>query len=205
MKIDKDTKLYGSFSNNPGNNGCIFFNEAFERYGINAMYKSFYSDDIEKLISSAKYLKFEGFALSMPHKTEILPYLDVIDPAAEEIGAVNTVLNKDGKLIGYNTDWVGVREYFLDRIDELTILGNGGFSKAIQYVCSIKNIPFRIITRKNWGDVYELNGSVINATPIDVVTRGYLIDARPFTKQGKIIANLQAREQFKLYTGIDYE
>lgn len=206
MKIDKDTKLYGSFSNNPGNNGCIFFNEAFERYGINAIYKSFYSDDVEQLVSSVKYLKFSGFALSMPHKIEILPYLDVIDPAAEEIGAVNTVLNIDGKLIGYNTDWIGVRDYIMDSVSELIILGDGGFSKAVQYVCSLKNISFRVITRKNWGDIYDLEDyDIFNATPIEVITKGCLIDGRPFTKQGKIIASLQAREQFKLYTGIKYE
>lgn len=205
MEINKDTKLYGSFSTNPGNNGCIFFNEAFKKNGIDAIYKSFYSDNIELLISSVKYLKFEGFALSMPHKIEVLPYLDEIDIAAKEIGAVNTVVNKKGKLIGYNTDWIGVKNYFLDSLDELTILGDGGFSKAIQYFCKTKNIPYRVITRKDWGEVYDLKGYVFNATPIDISTKGVLIDGRPFTKQGRIIANLQAKEQFKIYTGLHYE
>lgn len=205
MKINKDTKLYGSFSSNPGNNGCIFFNDAFRKNDINAIYKSFYSDNIEELISSVKYLKFEGFALSMPHKIEVIPYLDQIDEAAKEIGAVNTVINKNGKLIGYNTDWIGVRDYFMGLVKELTILGDGGFSKAVQYTCKIKNIPFKVITRKDWNLISDLDGYVFNATPVDVETKGYLIDGRPFTKQGKIIANLQAREQFKIYTGLYYE
>lgn len=205
MEINKDTKLYGSFSSNPGNNGCVFFNEAFQRHGINAIYKSFYSDNIEQLISSVKYLKFDGFALSMPHKIEVIPYLDEIDDAANEIGAVNTVIIKDGKLKGYNTDWLGVKNYFLDAADHLTILGDGGFSKAVQYWCKTKNVPFKVITRKDWGDVWDLDGYVFNATPIDISTKGLLIDGRPFTKQGKVIANLQAREQFKIYTGLYYE
>ena len=79
MKVNKDTLLYGSFSSNPGNNGNIFFNEAFEKYNINAIYKSFYSTDIEKLIISVKHLNFSGFALSMPLKIDIIKYLDNIE------------------------------------------------------------------------------------------------------------------------------
>jgi shikimate 5-dehydrogenase len=205
VTINKDTKLYGSFSTNPGNNGCLFFNDAFEKFGINAIYKSYYSDDIEKLISSVKYLKFSGFALSMPHKIEIYDYLDEWDESVIEIGACNTVVVKDGKLHGYNTDWLGVKGYFLDATDSLTILGDGGFSKAVQYLCRIKNIQYQVITRKDWDKIYDLEGYVFNATPIDIATKGILIDGRPSTDAGKIIAKLQAIEQFKIYTGIDYD
>jgi shikimate 5-dehydrogenase len=203
--INKDTKMYGSFSDNPGNNGCTFFNTAFERQKIDAIYKSFYGDDIVDIITSVKTLGFSGFALSMPFKRQIIKYLDSIDDAAKEIGAVNTVVIENGKLIGYNTDWIGVKNYCLDAIDTLTILGNGGFSKAVQYFCIQKGIPYTVITRKDWGEVYDLKGYVFNATPIPVVTKGLLIDGRPTSSQGKTIATLQAKEQFKIYTGIDYE
>ena len=201
--INKDTKLYGSFSNNPGNNGCIYFNNAFKHYGIDAIYKSFYSDDIAQTIQAVKHLRFSGFALSMPHKIEVLPYLDELTDAAREIGAVNTVVNVDGRLIGYNTDWIGVRDYFMDAVNELTILGDGGFSKAVQYVCKIKNIPYEVITRREWGRVYDLEGYIFNATPIDIVTKGTLIDGRSHASSGKAISVLQAKEQFRIYTGID--
>jgi shikimate 5-dehydrogenase len=204
VSINKDTKLYGSFSNNPGNNGCLFFNEAFERYNINAVYKSFYSDDIEQTIRSVKHLQFSGFALSMPLKTSVYQHLDEYDTSVVEIGACNTVLIENNKLYGYNTDWIGVSQYLLNSIDELTILGNGGFSKAVQYACRVNNINYTVIERKDWGKVYDIEGYVFNATPIDVVTKGTLIDGRPHTDTGKIISRLQAKEQFKLYTGIDY-
>lgn len=202
--INKDTKLYGSFSNNPGNNGCLFFNEAFEKYKINAIYKSFYSDDIEQTIQSVKHLQFSGFALSMPLKMSIYQHLDEYDTSVVEIGACNTVVIKNNKLYGYNTDWIGFSQYILNSVNELTILGNGGFSKAVQYACRLKNIDYTIIERKDWGKVYDLEGYVFNATPIDVITKGTLIDGRPHTDTGKIISRLQAKEQFKLYTGIDY-
>jgi len=205
IQINKDTKLYGSFSSNPGNNGCIFFNEAFQRYNVNAIYKSFYSDDIEKTIESVKHLQFSGFALSMPLKTSVYDHLDEYDSSVVEIGACNTVLIENNKLYGYNTDWMGVNQYLSDSIDDLTILGNGGFSKAVQYVCKIRNIDYRIIERKDWDKVSNIQGYVFNATPADVVTKGILIDGRPHTESGKIIAQLQAKQQFKLYTGIDYE
>lgn len=204
MNINKDTKIYGSFSNNPGNNGCIFFNNEFENNGINAIYKSFYSTDAEKLVESVKHLKFSGFAVSMPLKMEIMKYLDHIDSAALKIGAVNTVIIEDNKLIGYNTDWIGVKKYFNYKIknDHITILGNGGFSKAIQYACDDLGMTYNIITRENWNSISNLDGLIFNATPENVNVKGKLIDGRPFTNTGIIIANLQAIEQFYLYTGI---
>jgi len=208
MKINKDTKIYGSFSSNPGNNGCITFNTAFEQYNIDAIYKSFYSTNAEELIKSVKHLNFSGFALSMPLKIEIMKYLDEIDEAALEIGAVNTVVNNDGKFIGYNTDWMGVYNYLNTyytywKDNYLTILGNGGFSKAIQYMCKKFNVGFDVITRNRWNEISELSDLIFNATPVDIeINDGILIDGRPFTESGKIIANLQAKEQFYLYTGI---
>ena len=209
MKINKETLLYGSFSSNPGNNGCIFFNDAFEKYNINAIYKSFYSTNIDKLITSVKHLNFSGFALSMPLKIDIIKYLDEIHSAALEIGAVNTVINYRGILTGYNTDWIGVKNYFdlsIPNDNHITILGNGGFSKAVQYACNKLNMTYDIITRENWHKIPELDGVVFNATPVNIPvnieTKYRLIDGIPFTETGKIIAELQAKEQFYLYTGI---
>ena len=207
MNINKDTRIYGSFSNNPGNNGCIFFNEMFEKHNINAIYKSFYSINTKDLITSVKHLNFSGFALSMPLKINIIKYLDKIDESASEIGAVNTVVNNNSILTGYNTDWLGVKNYLSDLLNEstiLTILGNGGFSKAIQYYCRTSNIPYKVITRLEWEQVTELSGYVFNATPINIniSKHAHLIDGRPFTEEGQKIAKLQAIEQFYLYTNI---
>jgi len=197
--INKDTKIYGSFSNNPGNNGCKFFNALFKSDGYNAIYKSFYSDDIKKSISAALILGFSGFAVSIPFKSEIIQYLDEVDESVQEIGACNTVINKDGILIGYNTDWSGVYKYLQSfDIEDITILGNGGFSKAVQFACKKLGISVKIITRTNWDTIKDVSNTIFNATPVDVVYEN-LIDGRPHTAEGKMIANLQAIEQYNLY------
>ena len=202
MLINKDTKIFCSFSSNPGNNGCEFFNTKFQENNINAIYKSFHSDDIVKSINAVKTLNITGFAVSMPFKTTVLNYVDELDEASKNIGAANTITNIDGYLKAYNTDWLGVSKYLLEDINFLTILGDGGFSKAVQYMCTHKNIPYEVITRKDWDRVYNLKGYIFNATPIEVITKGHLIDGRPFTQSGKIIAKLQAEEQYKIYTNI---
>lgn len=202
--INKETKIYCSFSSNPGNNGCIFFNSEFKELNMNAIYKSFYSDDIKKSIEAVKILGIKGFALSMPFKIEALDYVDEVEDSARKIGSINTVVNKDGYLKGYNTDWVGVKKYFeIRRFDSIYIMGNGGFSKAVQYTCDVMDIGFEVITRENWNIIEELEDKIIfNATPVDVNTDNFLIDGRPHTDAGREIALYQAKEQFKIYTGV---
>jgi len=199
--INKDTKIYGSFSTAPGNNGCVFFNKKFQENNINAIYKSFYSDNIEKAVDAAKTLGFSGFAVSMPFKVEILKYVDEADQPTKIVGAANTIVNIDGYLRAYNTDYVAVYTYLENNKPELlTILGNGGFSKAVQYACTYLNIPFNVVVRHDFVNVPNLRGVVFNATPADVTIKGTLIDGRPFTEEGKKIALLQAEEQYKIYT-----
>jgi len=206
--INKDTKLYGSFSEAPGNNGCVFFNTAFEKYNINAIYKSFYSNDIKSTIQSVKHLQFSGFALSRPNKVSVIELLDELDTNAEKIGAVNTVLIRDNKLIGYNTDWIGVYEFLKNKsINHINIIGMGGFGKAIMYSLSKLNINFSIVSRNDIPNIDDVNNQYfINATPIEINSiKNKIIDLRPHTDDGKIVSKLQAIHQFKLYTDIDYE
>lgn len=197
MQINKDTKLFGSFSSNPGNNGCKFFNSEFKRNGIDAIYKSFIGLDAEDVFNAAKILGFSGYALSMPLKIDIINFLDNLDIHAREIGAVNTVVLENGIYKGYNTDWLGVRRYLVEnKVKGLSIVGNGGFSRAIQYCCKKENIDFDIYTRANLDELSNAPYITFNATPADVVCD---IDGRPSSATGKLIAKYQALEQYKLY------
>lgn len=83
---------------------------------------------------------FKGINVTIPYKEKVIPYLDYIDDAAKSIGAVNTIVNKDGKLFGYNTDYYGLRDLIIHtgielRDKKVTILGTGGTSKTARYVC----------------------------------------------------------------------
>ena len=206
--INKDTKIYCSFSSSPGNNGCEFFNSEFKNRNIDAIYKSFYSDDIKKSVEAVKTLSISGFAVSMPFKIEVLDLVDELTEEAKSIGSANTVINKDGYLIAHNTDYYGVKSYFETlNFSHIYIIGNGGFSKAVQYTCKLMDKQFKIIDRDSWNLIDELRGAVLfNATPVDVhSTKCIVIDGRPQSYIGRQIALEQAKKQFEIYTGIDYE
>jgi len=217
IKINKDTKLYGSFSETPGNNGCNFFNDAFEKYGIDAIYKSFYSKDIKKSIEAARTLNMAGFAISAPFKILTFDYVNEITPNVGYIGSINTVKNIgfNGQTFfkGFNTDWIGAKKILEPlNLDHLYILGDGGFSKAVQFACTIMKVKFEVITRETWSKLETIQDSYIfNATPIkleldtSISFSNNIIDGRPHTKSGKAIALEQAKAQFKIYTGVDYD
>ena len=100
-----------------------------------------------------------------------------------------------------------LQKYFeLRDFDFIYIVGNCGFSKAVQYTCNIMDIKFEIITRENWNIIEELEDKIIfNATPVDIKTDNFLIDGRPHTDTGKEMALYQAKEQFKIYTGVQID
>lgn len=127
--------------------------------------------------SFMKEKNFSGINVTIPYKTAVIPYLDFIDPIAEKIGAVNTIVNKKGKLYGYNTDFYGFRgllekEGFNPENKKVLILGSGGTCKTVLAVCeSLNASEITIVSRTgivNYSNVYELHGDaefIINTTP----------------------------------------
>tara|TARA_X000001388_G_C2231991_1_gene123595 strand:+ start:1782 stop:2411 length:630 start_codon:yes stop_codon:yes gene_type:complete len=208
--INKDTEIYCSFSSNPGNNGCMFFNNAFEAKNINAIYKSFYSDKILDSLRAVKSLGIKGFAVSMPFKVEIVQYLEELDSTALSVGAVNTIINDDGYLTGYNTDYLAAKEVLNECLGvDLYILGDGGYSLAVQQASKDLGYNPTIITRINWDSIEYIRSSIIfNCTPVEnikVHNSNKFIDCITSTETGKKLSSIQASHQFKLYTGIKYE
>ncbi len=125
----------------------IMHNLAFRELGIKAVYGAFRVSphNLSKAIEGVKALNIKGLSVTIPHKETIMEYLDEIDPVALKIGAVNTVLNKEGTLMGYNTDWIGVIKAFEKKNIEIknkkaVLIGAGGASKAIIYALIKKEI-----------------------------------------------------------------
>lgn len=121
----------------PGNFGTTVYNAAFEATGLNFLYKAFGVTDIAGAIAGVRALGIRGCSVSMPFKESVMAYLDRVDEAASTIGAVNTVVNTDGILTGYNTDAYGAQKALeLECIEGLAakkvvLLGAGGAAKAI--------------------------------------------------------------------------
>lgn len=94
-------------------------------------------NNIAEFAMSMKILGVKGASLKLPHKEKIQPYLDRIDPIAEEIGAVNTIVNDGGRLTGYNTDYIGAINVLKEQKElkgaNVSILGAGGAGKAFIY------------------------------------------------------------------------
>lgn len=113
-------------------------NASFQKLGINSCYMAFdvKPDTLEQAITGLRTLGFVGANVTFPNKEHVLSYLDFIDPMAKKIGAVNTIVNNQGKLEGYNTDAIGFIESFKRfqfdfKNKKIALLGTGGAAKAV--------------------------------------------------------------------------
>ena len=203
--INKDTKIYCSFAKKAGNVGCKLFNSSFNYYGLNAIYKSFSVNDIKSAVEAVRVLDIKGFAVTMPYKIDVLNYVDGLPDEIKEIGAANTIINNNGNLIPYNTDYFAAKTILNECMGvDLYILGNGGYSKAVQSAAKSLGYMYNVITRKNWDNIKDIKYSIIyNCTPvqnIDVHISNEFIDCLTNTETGKRLSWIQASHQFKLYT-----
>jgi len=206
LEINKDTSLYGSFSKEAGNTGCRIFNKAFQYYDLNCIYKSFSIENIKDALDAAKILNIKGFAISMPFKIEVINYVDELNFHVKKIGACNTIINNNGKLIAYNTDYLAAKQYlstYIQEYKQLYILGNGGYAQAVKYAATSLDINYNIITRNNWNMIPTLKDCIIyNCTPTNnkIDQSNLYIDCLTITNTGKDLALIQASKQFELYT-----
>ena len=186
-------------------------NTAFFYYGLNKIYKSFSVNNIEEAVNSVRTLNIKGFAITMPYKVDVLKYVDEMDDSVKEIGASNTVLNKNGKLSAYNTDSYAAMIYLelFDNKKPLYIIGNGGYAKAVKWGAKQNNFNVENITRDNWDELFDIKNSVVyNCTPIDITDwidkSNDFINCLVTTQTGFDLASMQASKQFELYTGLEF-
>ncbi|NYZ79030.1 shikimate dehydrogenase [Candidatus Micrarchaeota archaeon] len=116
----------------------VIHNSAFATLGMNAVYLAVQvrKERLKEAVDSTRALGVKGMNVTMPHKTEIIKHLDGLASAAEEIGAVNTVVNRNGKLIGHNTDAEGALAAIKNKVKTLrdkkaVVLGSGGAARAV--------------------------------------------------------------------------
>lgn len=132
-------------------------NEAFAKLGLDYAYLAFEvdNDTLEDAITGLRALKMRGSNVSMPNKTVVHKYLDELSPAAEMCGAVNTIVNDNGKLTGHITDGIGYMQSLKDNDiniigKKMTIVGAGGAATAIEIQAALDGVAeISIFNRKD--------------------------------------------------------
>ena len=136
--IDADTSLLGLIGNPVAHSlSPLMHNQAFAATGYNGVYLTFRVTDPDKAIKGIAALNFKGVSVTLPHKVAVMEYLDAVDETAARIGAVNTIVNNQGRLIGYNTDGAGALEALRTRTSikdkSVALIGAGGAARAIGF------------------------------------------------------------------------
>lgn len=144
MPINKDTKLCISISARPSNFGTTFHNYLYQKLSLDFIYKAFQVQDIEHAVKGVRALGIRGCAVSMPHKESCMAFVDEISESAAAIQSVNTIVNDNGYLKAYNTDYIAIykliEKYQLDKTKSVIVHGSGGMAKAV--VAAFKNSGF---------------------------------------------------------------
>lgn len=118
-------------------------NAAFQALGMNRIYIPLPTNSIGDAVAGLRALGFRGASVTIPYKQDVLPFVEVLDPVARRIGAVNTLLiseagERDGRIVhGFNTDWIGANRALEEKIrlkgSRVLIVGAGGSARAIGF------------------------------------------------------------------------
>lgn len=167
IQITGHTRLGGLLGSPVGHSlSPMMYNETFRLLGIDWVYLCFDTGQVnfKYLVQGLREMNVFGFNLTMPDKERILEHLDGLSEAAKMIGAVNTVKNEDGRLIGYNTDGAGymrsaAEEGYDVRSGAMTLLGAGGAASSIAVQAALDGVPvLHVVNRKgrSWSHAQQM-------------------------------------------------
>lgn len=140
--INGKTKIIGVIGKNIKNSlSPLFHNQIILKYSLNFCYLPFQVTEtsLGKAIQGIKALNIRGINITFPYKEKVIEFLDEVEESARRIGAVNTIVNNKGILIGYNTDVIGFKKSlqedakFIVKKKKAVILGAGGAARAVVY------------------------------------------------------------------------
>ncbi len=185
-EITRDTKLCISLAGRPSNVGTRFHNYLYDELGLDYVYKALTTSDLAGAIGGIRALGIRGCGVSMPFKEACMQYVDALEESAAAIQSVNTIVNSDGFLRAYNTDYIAVRRLLAEReiavTDTFVVRGSGGMAKAV--VAALRDAGFvsgTVIARNpktgaalakrygfDWRPALEATEAqlLVNATPI---------------------------------------
>jgi shikimate dehydrogenase len=152
MNINTETGIYGVFGNPVAHSlSPVMHNRAFASCDLNNVYLAFHVTDIKTAIQGIRALNIRGVSITIPHKIRVMEYLDEIDRNALKIGAVNTIVNRKGKLYGYNSDGIGalkaLRQTTPIKNRRIALIGAGGAARAIADAVTTARAHLTILNR----------------------------------------------------------
>jgi len=157
-------KIYGLIGNPLGHSfSQKYFTEKFARENIkDCKYQNFEMKNLQAEIYSLKNNSLvSGLNVTIPYKSEIIPFLDTASDVCREINACNCIKVVDRKWFGFNTDVIGFKDTFISHLQpqhtKALILGTGGSSKAVAYVLKSLGIDFLFVSRKRTGLTAVIN------------------------------------------------
>ncbi|SHE13844.1 bifunctional 3-dehydroquinate dehydratase/shikimate dehydrogenase protein [Chlamydia abortus] len=163
--IDTATVMFGVFGDPVAHSKSpLMLNRAFEVAGINAAYAAFHirPGTLQDAVRGIRALGFRGVNVTIPYKLEVVDYLDEIDEHARAIGAVNTIVNAEGKLKGYNTDGIGYVRSLKEEAGfdiqgkTVILLGAGGAARGIGYALAKEGASRIIVANRTVSKAEEL-------------------------------------------------
>lgn len=172
-RLDSQTVLHGVFGDPiKHSKSPIMHNRAFRELGLNAAYVAFHvgPGKLKAAVEGIRALQFRGVNVTIPHKVEVMEYLDEIDEHARVIGAVNTIVNDNGRLKGYNTDGIGyVRSLqeeagFRVRGKRVLMLGAGGAARGVAYALAREGASAMWIANRTVDKAEQLASTVSGMT-----------------------------------------
>jgi len=167
-KITPATRLCAVIGNPVGHSlSPALHNAAFDALGLDFVYVAFRVEDLKASVGGMRALEnFRGMSVTIPHKVEIMGYLDEIEEVDLSIGSINTVINEGGRLIGFGTDGPGALKALIDagvRLDGATVLmlGAGGAARAIAFTLARQPGLEKLV-------LMDINGSVLDGLTNDL-------------------------------------
>lgn len=152
VTASKETLLCMSLAGRPGNFGVRFHNHLYEQLGLNFYYKAFSPSDLPAAIAGMRSLGIRGCGVSMPFKEACIALVDEMDASARAIESINTIVNTDGHLKAYNTDYIAVAQlvetHGLPRT-RFALRGSGGMAKAVAFALRDAGFTNGLIVARN--------------------------------------------------------
>ncbi len=178
MKINSHTVMYGVIGDPIGHSRSpLMLNHAFQECGLNAAYAAFHVKPgmLGAAIQGIKALHFRGLNVTIPYKVEVMAFLDGLDETARIIGAVNTIVNDNGKLIGYNTDGIGYARSLSEETGltlqgkTVLLIGAGGAGRGIAYALAKAGAAKVWVSNRTRAKADELAAYIAQLTETQVI------------------------------------